>query len=229
METGKLVYIISLVLLFIVVLIFSLKKELNIRGQVKYFFPALIISGALFIMFEIRFVEFEVWQYKLNHLVGKYYMSLPVETWLYYIVMLFTGFLIYRIVSIFSPFKINANYFVFLSLVLLAVFAAMAYFYRILTYTFVIFMFLTVYFGYVIFRGKFKKHYQDFYISFLLELVPFFILNILATRLPVITYNSKYITGINLFGVPFENMAGFFLLFLMSISIYEYLLEKRFY
>jgi len=47
--------------------------------------------------------------------------------------------------------------------------------------------------------------------------------------LPVMTYVEKYMLGISLFRIPVEDIAAFFLLFLMNISIYEYLSDKKFY
>ncbi|NQU88373.1 MAG: hypothetical protein HQ541_21720 [Mariniphaga sp.] len=229
MEIEKFIYLCVLAVLFIVFLIFSFNRKLKIKEQIKYMFPALILSGALFIMFEIRFIEFNIWQFNSQFLIGRFYLTLPIEEWLYYIILPLVGFLIYRLVGNIQKLNSNANYFVAMSLILVGIFAVISYINRQLIYTFVIFMFLTVYFGYVIFRGRFKKHYLTFYISFLFSLIPFFILNSILNGLPVVTYNTEYIIGFFLFKVPIENIAAFFLLYLMNISIYNYLLDKKFY
>lgn len=229
MELKHYIYLVALALLFLIFLIFGLNRKLAIRQGIKYIIPSVVISGAIFLMFEFRFVEFNIWKYNPDYLSGIFLFRIPLEEWLVYIVLPLTGYLVYELVHAVVYKTGNPNYYVVLSLILLVVFIVTTYTCRKLTYTFVIFLLLSVYFGYIVFRGQLKPHYGFFYISFLFSLVPFFFLNAFIVGLPVILYNPHYISGVSVIKIPLENIAGFFLLFLMNISIYEYLMEKRFY
>jgi lycopene cyclase domain-containing protein len=229
MEFKNFIYIISISLLFLIFLLFSFNRKLNFWVKFKYIFPSILISASFFIIWGTRFTEFEFWKYNPEFLVKLYLFRLPIEEWSYYIVLPLIGFLIYELVKTMIKQIGKINYYVVFSLFLLALLTLTTYFSRHLVYTFVIFIFLTIYFGYTVLRNRFKPHYSFFYISFLISLVPFFILNIILTGLPIVVYNSEYILKIYLFSIPVENIAGFFLLFLMNISIYEYLIEKRFF
>lgn len=225
----KYLYLSSQLILFVVFLVFSFSKKLRFWRDFKYMAPALVLSGALYFLFERRLTESALWTYNIRFLSNRFFVSLPLERWIFFIVLPLTGFLLYRIASKIRWLKGNPNYFVILSLALMAFFAVVTFSYRQVIYTFVIFMFLTVYLGYVIFRGRFKPHYSAFYTSFLLLLIPFFSIQSIACALPVINHNEKLILGIYLFRIPVEDIAAFFLLFLMNVSIYEYLSDKKFY
>jgi hypothetical protein len=216
-------------ILFVVVLFFSFHKRLHFWKDIRYMAPALLLSGALWFLFERRMAELALWTYHLRFLSNCFVAGLPLERWIFLLVFPLTGFLLYRIASGIPWLKGNANYFVILSLALMALFTGVTLSNRAVIYPFVIFLFLTVYLGYVIFRGRFKPHYSAFYVSFLVLLIPFFSIQSIARGLPVMTYVEKYMLGISLFRIPVEDIAAFFLLFLMNISIYEYLSDKKFY
>ncbi len=225
----KYLYLSSQLVLFVVFLAFSFSKKLQFWKDFKYMAPALLLSGALYFLFERRLAESALWTYHPRFLSNCFPASLPLERWMFFIILPLTGFLLYRMASGIRWLKRNPNYFMTLSLVLMAFFAMVTLRNRQVIYTFVIFMFLTVYLGYVIFRGRFKPHFAAFYASFLFLLIPFFSIQSIASGLPVITHDAKYMLGISLFRIPVEDIAAFFLLFLMNVSIYEYLSEKKFY
>jgi lycopene cyclase domain-containing protein len=115
------------------------------------------------------------------------------------------------------------------SLVLLVVFGVLAWFSRKQLYPFFTFFLLTVYFGYTIFRNRFKQHLTKFYLAFAISVIPFFILRTITTSLPVISFNAGHTAGVLLLNMPVEDFGYFFLLFLMNVTIYEYLKERKYY
>jgi lycopene cyclase domain-containing protein len=115
------------------------------------------------------------------------------------------------------------------SLVLLVVFGLLAYFQREKLYTFFTFFLLAIYFGYTIFRNRFKPHYTKFYLAYFISIFPFLIVNGILTSLPVVEYNDTHNLAIRVFTIPIEDFAYFFLLFLMNVTIYEYLKKQRFF
>lgn len=228
MEFKNFTYLLLMLALIIVPVIYSFKKEVRFYTKLKYLFPAILFSGAIFILWDIRFTELGIWQFNPGYILGIYFMKLPIEEWLFFLAVPFYSVFIYEVLKVKLPDFEKNNLFVAVSLVLLVVFALLAYFERTRLYTFFTFFLLAIYFGYTVFRNRFKKHYSHFYLTYFISLVPFLIVSGILTALPVVEYNQAHILGIHIFTVPIENLAYFFLLLLINVTIYEYL-KQRFY
>ena len=204
-------------------LIFSFEKKVQYFKKIKYLLPAMIFTGTIFIIWDIRFNELGIWSFNPQYVTGIYITGLPLEEWLFFIVIPYCCIFIYEILKVKLPQLEIPKIFTGISLILLIVFALLAYFAREKLYTFFTFFLLTIYFGYTIFRNRFKKFYTKFYIAYLISLIPFLIVNGILTNLPVVEYNDLHNLGIKIINIPVEDFAYLFLLLLMNISIYEYL------
>ena len=191
--------------------------------------PAIIFSGAIFVLLNIRFLEEEIIGFNPDYLLGKSFLNLPIEEWLFLIVMSLLSFSIYLLVKIkFADFE-KPSVFIAVSLFLLVVFGFTAWFSRQKSFPFFLFFLLTIYLGYTIFRNRFKTHFTKFYIAYLISVIPYFLIKGILNTLPVIFYNDEYTLGIRLFSVPVEDFGYFFLLMLINITIFEYLRERSLY
>jgi len=229
MEFKNFTYLLLMIGSVIVPVIYSFEKEVRYYTKLKYLFPAIIFSGFIFIIWDIRFEELGIWQFNPEYVTGVYILNLPVEEWLFFIVIPYCCVFIYEILKVKLPDFEKNNVFVAVSLVLLVVFGLLAYFQREKLYTFFTFFLLTIYFGYTVFRNRFKPHYTKFYLAYFISLVPFLIVNGVLTAMPVVEYNDNQNLAIRVFTIPIEDFAYFFLLFLMNVTIYEYLKKQRFY
>lgn len=191
--------------------------------------PAIIFSGAIFIMLNIRFLQTGVISFNGNYLTGKNILTLPVEEWLFLLIFSLFAFSVYILVNVtFEKFE-KPNLFYVLSILLLVGFAFEAWYSRQKLVPFFVFFLLTIYFGYTLFRNRFKPHLTKFYISYFIVLIPFFLIKLVLNSLPVILYNSDFTLGIRLAGVPVEQFANLFLLMLINITIFEYLRDNHLY
>ncbi len=229
MEFGNFIYVLLLVLFSVATAGVSLKRRDGFLSKLKYLFPAMLFSGAIFILWDIRFAELGIWNFNPEFFLGISIQKLPIEEWLFFFVIPFFSVYIYEILKERSMTFSRPNFFVVISLALLVVFAFMAYSYRRNLYTFFTFFLLSIYFGYTIFRNNFKKNYAVFYLSFLLALIPFLILRGVLVALPVMSFNGEHIMNVHIFSMPVEDLGYFFLLHLMNITIFEYLSVKQFY
>ncbi len=189
----------------------------------------MLFTGIIFTIWDMRFAELGIWTFHPEYLSGITFRNLPVEEWLFFIVMPFFSVYFYEFLRGRKIRIQNPNVFVAISLVLLVFFGGMTYFFRKELYPFFTFFLLTVYFGYTVFRNNFKKNYPNFYTSFLIALVPFLIFRGILIALPVISFDMQHTMNIQIINIPVEDIGYFFLLHLMNISIYEYLKEKQFY
>jgi lycopene cyclase domain-containing protein len=229
MELNNFAYLLVLLGTVAVPLIFGFDKKLQFFSNFKYLLPAMLFSGAIFIILDLRFTERGIWSFTPEYLLGKNLLDLPIEEWLYFLAVPLLGTFIYEYLKQRFPGFERPNHFLAISLGLLLVFGVAGYLSRQKVYPFFIFFLITIYFGYTIFRNRFKEHFTKFYLSFLILLIPFIIISGILTALPIIEYNPQFNLGIRLFSIPIENFASLFLLQLMNITIYEYLKERRIY
>jgi len=229
MEFKNFSYLLILVGTIAVPLFYSYEKQLRFYSNLKYLLPAMLFTGAIFIIMDLRFEQRAIWRFNTEFTIGINILNLPIEEWLYFLAVPFLGVAVYEFLnSRLSDFE-HPKIFLALSLFLLILFGVSAYFSRQKLYPFFIFFLLAIYLGYTIFRERFTKHYTKFYLAYFLLLVPFLIVSGLLTALPIIEYNAEFNLGIRLFSIPIENFASLFLLMLMNITIYEFIKERRIY
>lgn len=213
----------------IIPVVFSFNKRVQFFRKLKYLLPAIIFTSAIFILWDVRFTQLNIWSFNSEFITGLTILNLPIGEWLFFFAVPYFSMLIYETLKI----KLNrfeqANLFLAFSLVLLVLLGLIAWFSRQKLFTFFTFFLLTIYFGYTIFRNRFKPYFIKFYLAYFIALIPFFIIRVIQTELPILIYNSAQIIGNRIINVPIENLGYFFLLFLMNVTIFEYLKERQFY
>jgi len=66
-----------------------------------------------------------------------------------------------------------------------------------------------------------------FYLSWVVCLIPFLIVNGILTAMPILIYNNLHILNVRVYTIPIEDAFYGMLNFLLVITIYEYLKQKR--
>lgn len=229
MGFKNLSYLIIALIAVIIPLVFSFRSGVRNYSKLKYFIPALLFTGTIYILWIMRFEELGIWIVNPEFITGKQIFRVPVEEWLFLFAISYFPFIIYDKVKFKFMNTGNPNIYLGISLFLLVIFGLVAFLSREKLYTFFTFFLLTIYFGYTIFRNRFKINFPKFYITFLISLIPFLILKSVLIRVRVISYENLHTLGIRLFQVPVEDFGYFFLLLLMNVTIFEYLNERRFY
>ncbi len=229
MEFKNYTYLIILLITMAAPLVLSFDKKMQFYKNLKYILPAIIITGAVFLMWDISFTRLRIWGYNPEYLIGKDLVGLPVEQWFFFLAVPYSAIFVYEALKFYLRKYEYANPFLAFSLLLIVGFALMSYFFRYQGYTFITFLFSGVYLTYTVFRNKFKQHLTKFYLAYFVLLVPFLIVNGILTSLPVVEYNNTYTLNIRLIHIPIENFSYFFLLLLMATTVYEFLKESKYY
>jgi lycopene cyclase domain-containing protein len=229
MEFKNFSYLILLAATVAIPALTGFKSKFRFSSDFKYLLPAMLFTGAIFIMWDLRFEEQAIWRFNSKFLIGRNLLNLPIEEWFYFLAVPYLGVFIYEFLKHRFPNFERPNTSLVISLVLLVLFGFVAFFSRQKLYPFFTFFLLTIYLAYTIFRNRFKKHYTKFYLAYFVMLVPFLIISGILTVLPIIEYNPLHTLGVELYTIPIENFASLFLLLLMNITIYEYLKERRIY
>jgi len=229
MEFKNYTYLLLLIGSIALPLALSFDKNVQYYKNLKYILPAILVTAAIFWVWDIKFTAAQVWSFNPEYTIGKNFMGMPIEEWLFFIVVPYACVFIYEVLKFYLKKYEYANPFLALSLALIVGFALIGYFFRHQAYTFLTFLFSTVYLGYTVFRNKFKPHITKFYFAYFVSLLPFLVVNGILTSLPVVEYNSAHILNIRIINIPVEDFSYLFLMLLMVTTIYESLKESRYY
>lgn len=229
MEIKNFTYLIILIASISVPLILSFDKKVQYYKNLKYILPAILITAAVFWLWDIRFTEAKVWSFNPEYTIGINFKGMPIEEWLFFIVIPYSCVFIYEVLKVYLEKYEFTRPFLGFSLFLVVCFALISYFFRLQAYTYLTFLFSAIYLGYTVFRNHFSKHITKFYFSYFVSLVPFIIVNGILTSLPVVEYNSAHIINIRILNIPVEDFSYFFLMLLMVTTIYEMLKKAKHY
>lgn len=229
MELKNYTYLLLLLFTIAGPLIMSFEKQIQYYRKLKYILPAILITAAFFLIWDIRFTEANIWSFNFENTIGIVYKGLPLEEWLFFIVIPYACIFIYEVTKVYLKKYEYPNVFVAFSLLLIVAFAMISFFFRHQAYTLLTFLFSTVYLAYTIFRNKFKPHLTKFYFSYFISIVPFALVNGLLNSLDVFVCNKTQILNLKIFNFPVEDFAYLFLMNLMVTTIYETLKESKYY
>ncbi len=229
MEIIHLGYLFLLMVYLIIPVVMSWQKKVRFVFQLRYLLPAILFSGAIFGIWNMRFTELGIWSFNPDYLTGLEVMKVPIEEWLSFLIIPLSSVYVYEWLKIRLEKFEHANAFLLVSLVLFTLSAVLAYYYRQSMFTFFTFFLTAIYLGYTVFRNRFKKHYTKFYLAFGITLIPYLFVSAILNTMPAVVYNTSHIIGAGIVGVPVEKLAYLFLMLLMNITIYEYLNERQYF
>lgn len=204
-------------------LLLSFDRKVAFYKKWKYLFPAMLLPAAFYIVWDIYFTAHAVWQFNPAFITGIKIVNLPVEEVLFFFIVPYCCMFIYECVRCYFPsLKDGRAASLLLKIIGVLLFVTGSIFFnRLYTgYTFVLTgIAIAVLF---LFREYFIKfHVTAFFISFLISLLPFLIVNGFLTAIPVVIYNDQENLGVRIYTIPFEDVFYGMLMLLMNVAIYE--------
>jgi lycopene cyclase domain-containing protein len=217
-------YLIIEILAISIPLILSFDKKVHFYTLWKFLIPSILISAAFFIIADILFVKLGVWGFNPRYLVGINILNLPLEEWLFFILIPYSSLFIHYVFLSYFPSKTLSKTLVrlisgFAILILLISIAINYEKLYTLVYSILIILILSA--------SLFDKTnvLNTFFITFLIVLIPFFMVNAVLTGTlidePVVWYNNSEIIGIRILTVPIEDIGYAFSLILMNLLFTE--------
>ncbi|MCF8372817.1 MAG: lycopene cyclase domain-containing protein [Bacteroidales bacterium] len=206
--------------------VLSFDKKVAFYKKWKALFMAITIVSAFFIVWDIWFTAKGVWHFNPDYVIGINWFGLPVEEWLFFFVIPYCCVFIYEVIKAYWPqkeFKFISRFITFPFAGLLLI-AALVFNDRL--YTFVNFLVSAGFLLLVGFIASFKKYSERFYLSWIISLIPFFIVNGLLTSIPVVIYNNEENLGLRISTIPIEDFIYLLLLLLMNVFLYEFILSR---
>ncbi|AUP81079.1 lycopene cyclase domain-containing protein [Flavivirga eckloniae] len=210
--------------------LFSFHPKLNFYKRWKPLFISIFISMLLFIPWDIIFTINGIWGFNEDYFLGVKLFSLPIEEWLFFICIPYAcTFTHYALLYYFPNMKLSqgvtktVSYLLIMLLVILSIYNSTKW------YTFINFMLAAMLIIKVI--KKNSALLSNYYLTFLVMLIPFFIVNGILTGSfiteEVVWYNNSENLNIRLFTIPIEDTIYAFTLILLNLFIMKLLESKK--
>lgn len=194
---------------FIIPFLFSFHPRLKFYLRWKRLFLGIAVMMAIFVPWDIFFTVQGFWGFNPEYLSGIYLFDLPLEEWLFFICIpyacLFTH---YALLELFPNMGLSkkATQIIYVSLVLLLI-VVLWYNYS-KWYTGLNFAYALILLGIVYNRRP--EILRSFFVSYLVILIPFFVVNGVLTGTgitdQVVWYNNEQNLGIRMGTIPVEDI-----------------------
>ena len=202
--------------------LFSFHPKLKFYQYWKSLSKGIIISMLVFIPWDVLFTLHGVWGFNEDYFLGVNLLSLPIEEWLFFICIPYACvFTHYALIYYLPQLKLSIKASKIISYVFIILFSLLSVYNFDKWYTFVNFALATILLILVV--KKNVELLQSYFLTFLIMLVPFFIVNGILTgsfiENQVVWYNDSENLGVRLFTIPIEDTVYAFTLILLSLFV----------
>lgn len=215
---------------FSIPFLYSFEKRMQYSKRWKVIFPALIITALFFIVWDIIFTQMGVWSFNPRYHSGIEFFGLPIEEWLFFICIPYASIFIHFSFQYFLPNVALSDTVVKLICTVLLLFTIPVIVFNYdKWYTFVNLSLFVIVLTFAVFKGK--QVLNTYFITFLIILIPFLVVNGILTgsfiEEPVVYYNDNENLGIRLGTIPVEDVGYAFTMLLMSLVLIEIMDRKN--
>jgi lycopene cyclase domain-containing protein len=225
----KFTYLLIDIFSVLVPIIFSFHPRLKFYKNWPALFPAMILTGIVFIVWDMYFTKLKIWGFNPSYLTGAYIGNLPIEEVLFFVCIPYSCVFTYTSLKLIIKQNRSKRAELIVSCMLIAVALFMTIRYSNHYYTSYAFAGLAL----LIFSAQFilrATWLYSFYKTYLLLLVPFFIVNGLLTgtglEAPIVWYNPLHIINLRLLTIPLEDIFYGMDLILLNVIIYSLVSAK---
>jgi lycopene cyclase domain-containing protein len=205
-------------------------RRLRFYRQWKFLFPAMLLTMAVFIPWDMLKTDLGVWGFNARYITGWYIGNLPFEEWLFFLAIPYSCLFTYHSLNYLFPADRLQKYSGRITTVLALLLLTVGLLNITRLYTGVTFLATG---GFLLFvRYVLRPGYLGrFYRMYLVTLFPFFIVNGILTGsfIPeeVVFYDNAQNLGIRIGTIPLEDMVYGLLMLLMNVVWYEYFRSRN--
>lgn len=223
---------------FIGPLMLSFDQKVAFYKNWLYLFPSILIVGMGFILWDEAFTQLGVWGFTPKYLFGIYLGHLPLEEVLFFLVIPYNFIFIFRVLQAYFPNRkslvtkrILAWTIGTSSLMMILFNGGGQFFFSTLNNAHYYTLSASA-FAFILTLFTFKKTwFGDFALSYLICLIPFFIVNGILTGSitdePIVWYSEQHIIGWRMGTIPFEDLFYNYDLLLPLTLLFHYFWGKR--
>ncbi|MEY4874874.1 MAG: hypothetical protein RL708_23 [Bacteroidota bacterium] len=218
MLPEKYYYLIIDVASFAFPFLFSFHPQIKFYKKWKYYLPSMLLTAFLFIVWDEWFTRMNVWGFNPKYLLGIYVGHLPLEEILFFVFIPYCLSFMFHCLPLGIKINEQNSWIKYLNWVI-AIFIFIVGIISIHQwYTGFTCIATSIFLSTILLLDKKNIFpWKQFWLTYLLGLIPFFIVNGLLTSLPIVTYNNAENLGIRINTIPVEDSVYNLLLFLCNI------------
>ncbi|GAO29528.1 lycopene cyclase domain-containing protein [Geofilum rubicundum] len=213
-------YTAILVFSILIPFVLSFDRKVSFYKKWKSLLPSTILVGAVYIYFDVLFVRDGVWGFNPEYHSELVIFGLPIEEWLFFMLIPYASIFIHYVLEAYFPnFRISNSAVKMLSWPIILILVAIVALNIDKAYTRFNYILLVL----AIIWGLFDKTgiLNRYYLSFLVIMIPFFLVNSLLTGTmiegEVVWYNNAENLGIRWGTIPIEDVGYAFSLMLLNL------------
>jgi lycopene cyclase domain-containing protein len=203
----------------------SFDKKVAFYKNWKQFIVAMLATSTLYILWDIWFTKINVWLFNPQFLYGNWFAGLPLEEYIFFIIIPYACLFIYACLKAYLPnFSFNkalkpiVTSLMALSLIAIAI--NPSHLYTTVTFGF---LFITLS---ALLLTRHTAHLSHIILAWIIALVPMAYVNGVLTSKPVLIYNDAQNLGIRIGTIPVEDFFYNMVYMLWMITVYEIINKK---
>ena len=203
-------------------LVLSFDKKLQFYKQWKFVFPSIFIVAIFYILADITLTKWGVWGFNPRYLSGIQIVNLPLEEWLFFIVIPYASIFLHESFVLYFPkMRLSNQLSSQLSLIIIFIALAVSFFNYDKIYTFYLSVLVVIATSLSLLDKT--RLINSYYISFLLILIPFLIVNAILTgsfiENEVVWYDNNENLGVRFLTIPIEDFGYAFSMILFNLLL----------
>lgn len=207
----------------------SFERRIYYYKKWRLLFPSIILMMLLFIPWDICFTHWSIWDFNSDYICGIKVFLLPIEEWIFFIVVPFSCVFIHEVLNYFFNKNLESSSYSKISFFLAIVLALLSILYSDKLYTLVCFSLTSL--SLFILSLYNPVWIGSFFRTFLVSLIPFLLVNGFLTgsftEQPIVRYSSNHIIGFRIINIPVEDSMYCLLMLLIVIATYEKKLNQN--
>ncbi len=203
-------------------ILLSFDKKVAFYKNYKYLFPAALITGTFFLIWDQWFTDMNIWGFNSLYLTGYFIGDIPIEEVLFFITVPYACLFIYEcLIAYIGRSEIFEKLYRWFTLLALGITVSMLYWFNDRLYTGITCLILSFMLGTHLVIIK-RRYMSWFFFAFAISIIPMFIVNGILTSKPVVVYNNLENMNIRIGTIPVEDFFYNMTLLLMNIGLYEW-------
>jgi len=217
----QLTYLLINILTCFFPIILSFDKKVGFYKKWKFILPGLLISGSLYLIWDYIFTIQNVWAFNPSYILGIKILNLPIEEILFFITVPFACIFIFECLVVYFNPKISPKISRAITYTLILGCVVLLFIYHDRLYSLINFSTLLLVLIYTLLM-PIKLDMGQFYLAYLVSLVPFYIVNGILTAIPIVAYANTENMGLRIGSIPFEDHFYSMSLILLNLLFYQY-------
>ena len=226
----KYLYLVIEIGVIIIPLAFSFDKKLMFYKNFKTLALSMSLVAAFYIIWDIYFTKNNIWGFNTYYYSSLTLIGLPIEEWLFFFIVPYASIFIHQSLILYFPkVELSVSTTNIITYALIVLFIILSIFYYKHIYT--LFNAILVLSVLIVSLYTKTRLLNKFYLSFLIILIPFLIVNGILTgsyiRNEIVWYNADAIIGIRISTIPIEDVSYAFNLLFFNLFLFDKLTSMK--